>query len=211
MRLGPAQTEKFRNRATGSGFGGAGIKGPFTPLGPFAMAAGVGISGNAFVNEERRRYGAQGAYGCAAYACSRCSFDAGRRGVRFRRPRTSEGRESDQGVDGARIQPCTAPNRTHGPPLAVPSCNPPVQHRATSRSASRRNNGAPANSEGFVKLDVTPGMPGPPEDSDVLIIADGTDIRCRPARPPAAARTPPPGADYTGQLEGNAQIRITDH
>ena len=24
-------------------------------------------------------------------------------------------------------EPCTSPNRTHGPPLAFPSCSPPVQ------------------------------------------------------------------------------------
>ena len=32
---------------------------------------------------------------------------------------------------------CAAPNRTHGAPLAFPSCNPPVQSSTSSRSARR--------------------------------------------------------------------------
>ena len=33
---------------------------------------------------------------------------------------------------------CTAPNRTHGPPLAFPSCNPPQPGIAEPHSRSRR-------------------------------------------------------------------------
>ena len=55
-------------------------------------------------------------------------------------------------VDGARVQPVqrTRTGRT-GRRLAVPSCNPPVQASTPSRSVSRRNNGAAANSVGFVQ------------------------------------------------------------
>ena len=43
---------------------------------------------------------------------------------------------------------CTAPNRTHGPPLAFPSCNPPVQSSSAVTIGSPDFNGAAANSEG---------------------------------------------------------------
>jgi hypothetical protein len=106
---------------------------------------------------------------------------------------------------------CTAPNRTHGPPLSFPSCNPPVQSSNHLTVGEPSNNGAAANSEGFVKLVVKVGAPGPPEDSDVLITANGTDIRCRPATTACGSANAVDGADYTGQLEGTAQIRISDH
>src|SRR5262245_32968308 len=57
---------------------------------------------------------------------------------------------------------CTAPNRTHGPPLAFPSCNPPVQTSTNVTVGTPDANGAAANSTGFAKLDVIVGAPGPP-------------------------------------------------
>ena len=87
---------------------------------------------------------------------------------------------------------CTARTGQHGPPLAFPSCNPPVavvdSHHA---SASRPSNGAAANMEGFVKLKVKVGIPGPPEDSDVLITARASrTCAAWPARRPAVTQTP---------------------
>src|SRR6187397_26540 len=55
---------------------------------------------------------------------------------------------------------CGTPNRTHGPPLAFPSCNPPVQTSTAVTVGSPDANGAPANAEGFVKLEVLVGAPG---------------------------------------------------
>jgi hypothetical protein len=109
------------------------------------------------------------------------------------------------------FQACAAPDRQHGPPLAFPSCNPPVQTSNNITVGEPTNNGAAANSEGFVKLIVKPGIPGAPEDSDVLIIAQGTDIRCRPGTTACGSANAVDGADYTGQLEGTATIRISDH
>ena len=40
---------------------------------------------------------------------------------------------------------CAAPNRTHGPPLAFPSCNPPVQSSTAITVGSPDANGAAAN------------------------------------------------------------------
>ena len=106
---------------------------------------------------------------------------------------------------------CTAPNRTHGPPLAFPSCNPPVQTSTAVTVGTPDANGAPANSVGFVKLDVKVGVPGPPEDSDVLISASISDVRCKAGTTACGAANAADGADYTGELQGNATIRITDH
>ena len=106
---------------------------------------------------------------------------------------------------------CTVPNRTHGPPLAFPSCNPPVQSSTAVTVGSPDANGAAANSEGFVKLEVKVGVPGPPEDSDVLITANITDVRCKAGTTACGAANAADGADYTGAVQGNATIRITDH
>jgi hypothetical protein len=106
---------------------------------------------------------------------------------------------------------CTAPNRNHGPPLAFPSCNPPVHSSNSITVGEPSNNGAGANSEGFVKLTVDPGVPGPPEDSDVLIVSSGTDVRCKGGTTACGSANAVDGADCTGELQGNATIRISDH
>ena len=106
---------------------------------------------------------------------------------------------------------CAAPNRTHGPPLAFPSCNPPVQSSTSLTIGSPDANGAGANSVGFIKLGVKVGVPGPPEDSDVNINASITDVRCKAGVAACGAANAADGADYTGELEGTAQIRISDH
>jgi hypothetical protein len=108
---------------------------------------------------------------------------------------------------------CTAPNRTHGAPLAFPSCNPPVQSSNFLTVGSPDANGAPANSVASVRLDVQAGVPGPPEDSDVLIKSSGTDIRCTAATSPTVCNSAnaADGPDYSGELQGNATIRISDH
>ena len=108
-------------------------------------------------------------------------------------------------------QACTTPNRTHGPPLAFPSCNPPVQTSTSLTVGTPDANGAAANSVAFAKLDVKVGVPGPPEDSDVLIQANSTDIRCKAGVTACGNANAADGADYTGELQGNATIRITDH
>ena len=106
---------------------------------------------------------------------------------------------------------CTAPNRTHGPPLAFPSCNPPVQTSASLTIGSPDANGAAANSVGFVRIAVIVGVPGPPDDSDVKLEGNVTDVRCKAGVAACGAANAADGADYTGELEGTAQIRISDH
>jgi hypothetical protein len=108
-------------------------------------------------------------------------------------------------------KPCTTPNRQHGPPLGVVSCNPPVMSSNALTMGEPTANGATAQGEGWVLLKVKAGIPGPPEDSDVLITAEGKDIRCKAGNTACGSANAADGADYTGQLEGTAQIRISDH
>jgi hypothetical protein len=72
-------------------------------------------------------------------------------------------------------------------------------------------NGAAANSVGSVRIAVLAGNPGPPEDSSVQISGNITDVRCKPGVSACSNANATGGPDYTGQLEGNATIRITDH
>jgi hypothetical protein len=103
---------------------------------------------------------------------------------------------------------CAAPNRTHGAPLAFPSCNPPVQTSNFLTIGSPDANGAGANATAFVLLKVKPTSP-----EDVLITSTGTDIRCLPATAATVCNSAnaADGPDYSGQLQGNATIRISDH
>ena len=124
---------------------------------------------------------------------------------------SSQGCHPAARVDGACVQPCATPNRTHGPPLAFPSCNPPVQSSTAITVGTPDANGAAANSVGFVKLEVFVGVPGPPDDSDVLITANITDVRCKAGTTACGAQTPRTVPTTPASLQGNATIRITDH
>jgi uncharacterized repeat protein (TIGR01451 family) len=102
---------------------------------------------------------------------------------------------------------CASPNRTHGPPLADPSCNPPVRASTNLTIGTPDANGAGANSSGFVKLNVLVQSPNP---SDVRIAAAITDIRCDAVTTACGAANSLSGPDYTGQLELVLPLRITD-
>jgi hypothetical protein len=109
---------------------------------------------------------------------------------------------------------CTAANSTHGTPLAFPSCNPPVQSSNFLTVGTPDANGtAAANFTGFIKLAVKVGVPGPPDDSDVLITSTMTDVRCKAATAAGVCNSAnaADGPDYSGEVQGNATIRITDH
>jgi hypothetical protein len=106
---------------------------------------------------------------------------------------------------------CTAPNRTHGPPLAFPSCNPPAQSSGHVTVGTPDANGAPANFAGFLKIRALVGAPGPPEDSDVIFSTSISDVRCKTGVSTCGNANAAGGPDYTGELQGDATIRITDH
>ena len=106
---------------------------------------------------------------------------------------------------------CATPNRTHGPPLAFPSCNPPVQSSTAITIGSPDANGAAANSIASIRIAVVVGVPGAPDDSDVKLSGSVTDVRCKAGTTACGSANAADGADYTGELQATAQIRITDH
>jgi hypothetical protein len=101
---------------------------------------------------------------------------------------------------------CTAPNHTHGPPLAFPSCNPPVQSSNFLTVGTPDSNGAGANSTGFVRIAVSSASPG-----EAAVSAVVTDVRCKAGTSTCGNANTTSGPDYTGELRSNATIRITDH
>jgi predicted acyl esterase len=98
------------------------------------------------------------------------------------------------------FQPCTAPDRTHGPPLAFGSCSSPQRTSSNLTVGTPDANGQGANSSGSMRLAAVPGVPGSPADeADVKIEASLSDVR-------EAAGL----ADYAGELSAETTLRITD-
>ena len=96
-------------------------------------------------------------------------------------------------------KPCTSPNRTHGPPLAFGSCNPPQSGSSYLTAGVGDGSPALARSTGSVRLDVQLGAPGPPEDSDVTIRFSLTNVM-------RASDL----SEYTGELRSEMTVRGTD-
>jgi CSLREA domain-containing protein len=95
---------------------------------------------------------------------------------------------------------CSSPNRTHGPPLAHPSCTPPAKLSQYATVGTPDANGKPAASVGFVRLAVSAGNPSTPADeADVSLSASVTDVR-----------SPGDLTDYGGELLVAVGMRITD-
>ncbi len=102
---------------------------------------------------------------------------------------------------------CTAPNRVHGPPdfpgnASNPdgSCNPPVQTSGQLTIGSPDANGAAAKSEGYVKAEAIVGNAATPADEgDARFRVSITDVRNKTGL-----------ADYTGQLQLDTTLRVTD-
>ena len=107
-------------------------------------------------------------------------------------------------------------NRTHGPPLGHPACNPPQPLSPNLTIGTPDSNGAAPNSRGEVKLYVTPGNSSTPADeADVRVDTFVLDVRCRftVVEDPETQGFPCVAgamADYTGEIELLPRIRITD-
>jgi hypothetical protein len=101
--------------------------------------------------------------------------------------------------------PCAAPNRTHGPPLAFASCNPPVQSSSYLTVGTPDSGGGPANSVASVTLRRT--------STDFLLTLNAIDIRCRPAGPAnlCSSANSSGGPDFSGEIYIQGALRITDH
>jgi hypothetical protein len=104
---------------------------------------------------------------------------------------------------------CAAPNRTHGAPLAFPSCNPAVQESNFLTVGTPDANGAGANATGFIRLKVGPAS----FNGELNVTSTITDVRCLPgtAAGVCSGANAADGPDYSGQLQGNATLRISDH
>jgi len=97
------------------------------------------------------------------------------------------------------FQQCTAPNRTHGPPLVFGSCNPPAVTSSQLTVGAPEVNGQVANATGSAKYKAIAGTAGGPDDSDVSFALRFFDVRVQGTL-----------ADYAGQLQGTTTVRITD-
>jgi TolB protein len=108
------------------------------------------------------------------------------------------------------------PNRNHGPELEEPSCNPASQASDNLTVGTNDANSLPAQSVGSIKLTVCPSgttasdaCSTPPSMTvpDMRIEAQITDVRCK-----AGVSTCEGGvnSDYTGELQTNTVLQITD-
>jgi hypothetical protein len=96
--------------------------------------------------------------------------------------------------------PCATANRTHGPPLAFRSCNPPMPISKYLTVGTPDSNGQPAKSIGLVRYGVHIGDPATPADeADVRIIVSVTDVRSKSDL-----------SDYAGELALSQGLRLTD-
>jgi hypothetical protein len=96
---------------------------------------------------------------------------------------------------------CTSANRTHGPGLAFPSCNPPVRSSGPLTVGTPDANGFAASSVSSVRFAVLTGNPSaPPDDADIAISVSITDVRNHPS-----------GSDYSGRLLVTSSLKITDN
>jgi Tol biopolymer transport system component len=97
------------------------------------------------------------------------------------------------------VQACTAPNRTHGPPLAFGSCAPPQPTSPHLMVGIGDGSPALSRSTGFVRMAVIVGSGGPPDDADVRLDLQLTNVM-------HVADL----SEYTGELRVVLPMRITD-
>jgi TolB protein len=95
---------------------------------------------------------------------------------------------------------CTDANRTHGPPLAFSSCNPPNQSSTQLTVGTPDANTSAAKSTAYVRVGARIGNPATPADeADVHMRGTITDVRLQSDL-----------SDYTGDLQVRFSVQITD-
>jgi hypothetical protein len=106
------------------------------------------------------------------------------------------------------FQPCSSPNGSHGPPLAVTSCSPPALASNQLTMGTPDANGLPPKLTGQVILrticsppapNASPPCTNPGDQGDVGIEITITDVRRQSDL-----------ADYAGELQALLPIRTTD-
>jgi Tol biopolymer transport system component len=94
---------------------------------------------------------------------------------------------------------CTAPDRTHGPPLVHGSCSSPQMASDYLTVGTGDSNAKPARNEGYLRLGVVPGILATPADeADVKLDFFSDDVFTKAL------------ADYTGELRAKVMLQITD-
>jgi hypothetical protein len=106
---------------------------------------------------------------------------------------------------------CTGPDRTHGPPLAFASCNPPAQTSAQATVGTPDAFGGAANSTGHLRLTYIVSAPAAVDEADILIDIALNDVRCVPTGAGCGAANASGPADYSGELRFSFPFRLTDH
>jgi hypothetical protein len=95
---------------------------------------------------------------------------------------------------------CSAPNSTHGAPLAFNSCAPPVQTSQNLTIGSPDVNGSQSNASAFVRFAVIAGNSSTPQnEADVKLVTSVSDVRNMGTL-----------TDYTGELQAALTLRVTD-
>jgi hypothetical protein len=107
--------------------------------------------------------------------------------------------------------PCTAPDRTHGPPLAFPSCNPPAQTSAQATVGTPDANGGAASFNSYFRINPGSVTPGLPDEADIHIYIPLNDVRCLPTGSRCGSPNASGPADYTGEIDFTFTVRLTDH
>ena len=88
-------------------------------------------------------------------------------------------------------QPCSDDNRTHGPPLAFPSCAPPQRTPGELTVGTADSNQRPTKSVSIIRMGVLAGSPSTPADeADIRLYGTVNDVRLASDL-----------SDYTGALE----------
>jgi hypothetical protein len=109
------------------------------------------------------------------------------------------------------FQECAAPNRTHGPPLAFPSCAPPIKGAVDLATGTADRNGAPENMEASLKVATVVGNASTGVDeADVSIQLSITDVRCTANSYGCGPSNAIGPNDYQDVLYPGLTLRITD-
>ena len=108
---------------------------------------------------------------------------------------------------------CTGGNRTHGPPLAFASCNPPAPSSARATVGTPDALGGAANSVSHLRLAYWPCLGGNcfPEDDDMGFEIALNDVRCVPAGGRCGTANASGPADYSGEVRFSFTVRLSDH
>ena len=102
---------------------------------------------------------------------------------------------------------CPAPNRTHGPPLAFPSCNPPAQTSAQATVGTPDAFGGAADSTSLLRLSRVFSL----DHEDIGIDIALNDVRCLPTGARCGTSNVSGPADYFGEMRFSFTFRLTDH